>query len=142
MGTNVKYCRNIRDTSTAGPDRSTKQKLAIKAERLACSLRAAGGCERYAESVDSSTAEWSHQTVDQKAARAIREAFGARVRELRRKAGLSQEDLAALADLDRSYIGSVERGERNVSLVNIVKVARGLKMKPSALLDRSRNGED
>jgi len=81
--------------------------------------------------------------VDRKAARAIREAFGARIRELRQKAKLSQEGLAAAADLDRSYIGGVERGERNVSLVNIVKVARGLKVKPSALFDqRSRDGED
>ena len=73
--------------------------------------------------------------MDNKAARAIREAFGARVRELRRKARFSQEELAATADLDRSYIGGVERGERNVSLVNIVKVARALKVKPSALFD-------
>ncbi len=76
-----------------------------------------------------------HREVEQKAAGAIREAFGARVRELRRKARLSQEELAAAADLDRSYIGGVERGERNVSLINIFKVARALKVKPSALFD-------
>lgn len=73
--------------------------------------------------------------MDQKAARAIREAFGARVRELRRKAGLSQEELATTANLDRSYIGGVERGERNVSLVNIHKIARALKVKAGALFD-------
>lgn len=73
--------------------------------------------------------------MDQKSARVIRDVFGARVRELRRKANISQEELAAAADLDRSYIGSVERGERNVSLVNIAKIARGLKVKPSALFD-------
>jgi transcriptional regulator with XRE-family HTH domain len=71
--------------------------------------------------------------VENKAARAIRNGFGARIRLLRRRAGLSQEELATAADLDRSYIGGVERGERNVSLVNIHKIARGLKIKPEAL---------
>ena len=64
---------------------------------------------------------------------AIQEAFGARVRELRKKAQLSQEGLADAAGLDRSYIGGVERGERNVSLVNIHKIAQALKVKPGAL---------
>jgi transcriptional regulator with XRE-family HTH domain len=73
--------------------------------------------------------------VDEKGARAIRWAFGERVRELRRKAGLSQEELATAADLDRSYIGGVERGERNVSLVNIHKIAQALRTKPSALFE-------
>jgi transcriptional regulator with XRE-family HTH domain len=52
--------------------------------------------------------------------------FGRRMRELRRKKGLSQEQLAFEADLDRSYVGSVERGERNVSLVNMAKLAAAL----------------
>jgi transcriptional regulator with XRE-family HTH domain len=73
--------------------------------------------------------------VDEKAEQAIREAFGARVRELRHNAGLSQEELATTANLDRSYIGGVERGERNVSLVNIHKIARALKVKSGALFD-------
>lgn len=52
--------------------------------------------------------------------------FGARVRMLREQLGLSQESLAEKAGLHRTYIGSIERGERNVSLVNIGKIARAL----------------
>ena len=46
----------------------------------------------------------------------IQKRFGDRVRELRKKKGISQEGLALTCDLDRSYIGGVERGERNISL--------------------------
>jgi len=56
----------------------------------------------------------------------IQEHFGERVRELRKQKGLSQESLALACDLDRSYIGGVERGERNISLVNIYKIAEAL----------------
>jgi ribosome-binding protein aMBF1 (putative translation factor) len=66
-------------------------------------------------------------------AQAIRKRFGQKIRELRLRTGLSQEELAELAFLDRSYIGGVERGERNVSLVNIYKIARALKSKPGDL---------
>lgn len=52
--------------------------------------------------------------------------FGDRVRELRIAQGLSQEVLAQKAGLHRTYIGSIERGERNVSLENIEKVAWAL----------------
>lgn len=54
--------------------------------------------------------------------------FGKRVREVRKHKGLSQEYLADLCGIDRSYIGSVERGERNVSLVNIGKIASALEI--------------
>ncbi len=56
----------------------------------------------------------------------IQEHFGKRVRELRKRKALSQEALALACDLDRSYIGGVERGERNISLINIYKVAEAL----------------
>lgn len=56
----------------------------------------------------------------------IRQDFGERVREHRKSKGLSQERLALECELDRSYIGGVERGERNVSLVNIHKIAKAL----------------
>lgn len=57
---------------------------------------------------------------------AVKRAFGKRVRALRREKGLSQEGLALNCNLDRTYIGGVERGERNVSLISIRKIAIGL----------------
>lgn len=52
--------------------------------------------------------------------------FGSRVRAIRKSLGISQEALADLSELDRSYIGGVERGERNISLGNIEKIANAL----------------
>lgn len=60
--------------------------------------------------------------------------FGSAVREARTARKLSQEKLATLSGLHRTYIGSVERGERNVSLENIVKIANALRTDPSQLL--------
>ncbi len=56
----------------------------------------------------------------------IQQHFGERVRELRKQKGLSQEALALACELDRTYIGGVERGERNISLVNIHRIADAL----------------
>ena len=64
-----------------------------------------------------------------------RKLFGNKVREARNLLGLSQEELADLCGLDRTYIGGVERGERNISLINIIKIANALKVNPSDLLD-------
>ena len=60
--------------------------------------------------------------------------FGERVRVLRQARGLSQETLALAAGLDRTYIGGVERGERNISLLNIQKIAQALGVSPADLL--------
>ncbi|WAW10604.1 helix-turn-helix transcriptional regulator [Oxalobacter vibrioformis] len=60
--------------------------------------------------------------------------LGGEIRRRRLELGLSQEELATLCDLHRTYIGSVERGERNVSLQNIVSIAYALKYKPSQLM--------
>lgn len=60
---------------------------------------------------------------------------GARLRKRRQLKGLSQEGLAEVCRVHRTYVGSVERGERNVSLQNIVRLARALKTTASSLLD-------
>ena len=52
--------------------------------------------------------------------------FGARVRALRKSKGFSQEDFALEIELDRTYMGGVERGERNLALLNIRKLQKGL----------------
>ena len=70
-------------------------------------------------------------TADNRDPRAI---LGDRVRSIRAKRGISQEQLADLADLDRTYISGVERGIRNISLLNIVKIADALEVNPSELL--------
>jgi len=63
-----------------------------------------------------------------------RKQFGENVRRRRQRLQLSQEELADKAGLHRTYIGSIERGERNVSLDNIVRIAEALGMKPAVLL--------
>lgn len=61
--------------------------------------------------------------------------FGQRVRQLRVERGLSQEDLAELADLHRNYVSQIEGGRRNVSFLNILKLAHGLKVRPAKLIE-------
>jgi transcriptional regulator with XRE-family HTH domain len=64
--------------------------------------------------------------------------FGLRVRQLRLARDLSQEDLAELADLHRNYVSQIEGGRRNISLLNILKLAHGLKVKPTKLIETVR----
>lgn len=59
---------------------------------------------------------------------------GKNIRRLRKQVGWSQEELAEASELHRTYIGAIERGERNVSLENIVGIARALRVQPSELL--------
>lgn len=60
-------------------------------------------------------------------------AFGNNVRKLRTARGISQEKLAELADLHRTYVGGIERGERNVAVLNIVALAKALECPPGEL---------
>ncbi|WP_417707213.1 helix-turn-helix domain-containing protein [Rheinheimera aquimaris] len=62
-------------------------------------------------------------------------AFGERVRKLRKEKGLSQEALADLAGIERSYMGHIERGDQNITLVKIFQIAEALEMSPGYLID-------
>ncbi len=66
--------------------------------------------------------------------KALLSSFGDRVRALRHSVDLSQEALADLCELDRTYIGGIERGERNPSLRNIAKLARSLNVSLAKLM--------
>ena len=59
--------------------------------------------------------------------------FGQSLRQRRQKLGVSQEAFADMCQLDRTYIGGIERGERNVALVNIAKIAKTLRISISEL---------
>ncbi len=61
--------------------------------------------------------------------------FGDRVRELRKEKGLSQEQLSFKADLHRTYIGMIERAEKNITLANIEKIANALNVRVNDLMD-------
>ncbi|HHU77152.1 MAG TPA: helix-turn-helix transcriptional regulator [Firmicutes bacterium] len=65
----------------------------------------------------------------------IRIAFGNQLKDLRRSQKISQEELAFRSGLHRTYISSVERGKRNISLINIAKLAKALGTDPARLLE-------
>ncbi len=60
--------------------------------------------------------------------------FGEQVRRLRKIRDLSQEELAELAGIHRNYLGGIGRGERNIALLNILRLAKALGVSPSELL--------
>ena len=64
----------------------------------------------------------------------IRKSFGLKVRMRRYEIGLTQEELAEKAHLHPTYVGSVERGERNIALENIIQLAKALKCSPRDLM--------
>lgn len=66
--------------------------------------------------------------------RSILKAFGRRIKTIRLEQGISQEQLGQLAELDRTYISGIERGLRNVSLINIERLAAALDVEPAELL--------
>jgi transcriptional regulator with XRE-family HTH domain len=63
--------------------------------------------------------------------------FGNAIRRLRNQGGLSQEGLADACELDRTYISGIERGTRNPSLTNILKIADALGVRPAELFDQA-----
>lgn len=63
-----------------------------------------------------------------------RKQLGDRIRKLRKRQGISQEELGFRAGLHRTYIGAIERAEQNVSIDNIHKIAKALKVSPKDLL--------
>lgn len=65
--------------------------------------------------------------------------FGNRVRELRKLKNLSQEELAFRADLHRTYIGMIERAEKNITLLNIEKIANALEVSINDLFNETRS---
>lgn len=64
----------------------------------------------------------------------IKSKVGQKLRELREELGWSQEELGFRTDLHRNYIGGIERGERNVGIENIARLAKALKVRPRDLL--------
>jgi len=64
----------------------------------------------------------------------INKRVGLNIRKCREKKGWSQEQLAFEADLHRAYIGQIERGEKNIGLTNLEKIAKALVIKPEVLL--------
>jgi transcriptional regulator with XRE-family HTH domain len=66
--------------------------------------------------------------------RNINKEVGLNIRRIRQKRGYSQEKLSGLADVHRAYIGQIERGEKNIGLINLEKIAKALDVRPRDLL--------
>lgn len=69
----------------------------------------------------------------------IKKIVGHSIRRLRKKQGWSQEKLAEMADLDRTYVGRIERGEKNLGIENLARFAHTLGVPPAALLRGTRD---
>jgi len=93
---------------------------------------------------DDTDSPWTYlphpATFSSVAKRDVLKAFGDRVRELRAQMGLSQEELARRAKIDRTYIGGIERGERNAGIKNVHRIADALGV-PAAELFRDGGGD-
>jgi transcriptional regulator with XRE-family HTH domain len=61
--------------------------------------------------------------------------IGKKIAVARKKEGLTQEDLAGMAEMDRSYLSEIENGHKNMSVLSLLKIAEALKVKPSKLLE-------
>lgn len=69
--------------------------------------------------------------------RAITKKIGFAIRQLREAKGMSQEELAFCCELHRTYIGSVERGERNISIINITRISNALGLTSASLMQKA-----
>ena len=83
---------------------------------------------------------WRYRLGDDRELMAARSpqhaALGLAIRQLRRASGVSQEVLAASCGLHRTYVGGIERGERNVSFANLLRISEALDVRPSELMSR------
>ena len=90
--------------------------------------------ECYFKCVDSESSHFHRAAVRRRPSTDPRVAFGEAVRERRRGIGLSQEELADVCGLHRTYVGGIERGERNLSLLNMARIAAALRICLSQLV--------
>ncbi len=103
--------------------------------RINAHLLPLGGCENFVMSLVLHT-----KIIFMRLKKEISIKFGENVRKFRLQKGFSQEELAHIAEVHRTYIGIIERGEKNITLVNIEKIAVALEMSIVELLT-FKNGE-
>lgn len=65
--------------------------------------------------------------------------LGLRIREIRKQLGMSQETLALVTELDRSYVGGIERGEHNFGVITLNKICKALNVKPETIIQSNFN---